>query len=70
LNHQQRNGADKMNEVLTAKYTADYKGITITFYDDDTAQMISYGDVSDEDLDAAVAAKGGEISGYSCTIEI
>jgi hypothetical protein len=59
-----------MNKVLTAKYTAAYKGITVTFFDDGTANFTTYGEVSDDDLNAAISAEGGEIGGYVCNIEI
>lgn len=59
-----------MNKVLTANYTAAHKGITVTFFDNDTADFTTYGEVSDDDLNAAISAEGGEISGYVCSIEI
>jgi hypothetical protein len=59
-----------MNKVLTAKYTAAYKGITVTFFEDDSAEFTAYGDVTDAEIDAALASGGADIAGYSVAIEL
>ena len=59
-----------MNKVLTAQYTAAYKGITVTFFEDDSAEFTAYGDVTDAEIDAAVASGGADIAGYSVAIEL
>lgn len=57
-----------MNLILTAKYTAAYKGITVFFYDNGTTDFKAYGDITDEELDTAIAAEGGSIAGFTSTI--
>ena len=57
-----------MNLILTAKYTAPYKSITVFFYDNETTDFRAYGDITDEELDAAIEAQGGSIAGFTSSI--
>lgn len=55
-----------MSHILIAKYTAEYKFITVKFMEDDSVEYVVGGEVSDSDLNAAIAAGGANIPGYAC----
>lgn len=59
-----------MSHILIAKYTAEYKFITVKFMEDDSVEYVVGGEVSDSDLNAAITAGGANIPGYACQIEI
>jgi hypothetical protein len=59
-----------MNRLMTAKFTAPYKNITVTFFEDDTAEFTAYGNVTDVEIDAALASGGADIAGFSVEIEL
>ena len=59
-----------MNHLMIAKFTAPYKGITVTFFEDDSAEFTAYGEVTDAEIDAALASGGADIAGFSVAIEL
>lgn len=54
-----------MNIDLTATYTASYVCAILNFMSDGTVNYEIAGDVTDEELDAMIAAGGGEVPGFS-----
>ena len=60
-----RNRKPQMSIILTATYTAAYKRIVVKFYADDSAEVASMGEVSEDEEMAAVAAQGANIAGWS-----
>jgi len=59
-----------MDYLLIAKFTAPFKGITVTFFEDDSAEFTAYGDVTDAEIEAAVASGGADIPGFELAIEL
>lgn len=56
--------------LLIATYTAQYKRMTLTFNDDNSVDYVLCGEVSDADLQAAIAAGGGNVPGYTVSISL
>jgi hypothetical protein len=58
-----------MQTALIATYTAGFKRIVVKFFDDDSAEVSSMGDVTDEEENAAVEAGGAHIAGWESEIQ-
>lgn len=56
------------NELLTATYTAAYRRIVVRFFDGGAAEVATLGDVTDAEIEAAVAAQGGDVDGFTCEL--
>ena len=54
-----------MELLITAIYTAPFVRVTMDYMDDGSVDYIACGEVSDEQIQAMIAAGGGSVPGFS-----
>ena len=57
-----------MSIDLTATYRAPYKSVVVNFMADGSVEFVACGAVSDEEIDAMIAAGGADVPGFSCEL--
>lgn len=57
-----------MSIDLTATYRAPYKSVVVNFMSDESVKFVACGVVTDEEIDAMIAAGGADVPGFTCEL--